>query len=47
MDEPKENIALRLWNGPITSDTVTRQNGDMPDGIVVLFVDVIERSEVF
>ena len=27
MDESKEKIALRLWNGPMTSDTVTTQNG--------------------
>ncbi len=27
MDESKEDIALRLWNGPMTSDTVTTQNG--------------------
>lgn len=27
MDESKERVALRLWNGPMTSDTVTTQNG--------------------
>ena len=27
MEESKEKIALRLWNGPMTSDTVTTQNG--------------------
>ncbi len=27
MDESKEEIALRLWNGPMTSDAVTTQNG--------------------
>ncbi len=27
MDESKENVALRLWNGPMTSDTVTTQSG--------------------
>ncbi len=27
MDESKEEVALRLWNGPMTSDTVTTQNG--------------------
>lgn len=27
MDESKEKIALRLWNGPMTSDTVTTQKG--------------------
>ena len=27
MDESKEKIALRLWNGPMIADTVTTQNG--------------------
>jgi uncharacterized protein len=27
MDESKEKVALRLWNGPMTSDMVTTQNG--------------------
>ncbi len=27
MDESKEEVALRLWNGPMTSDTVTTQSG--------------------
>lgn len=27
MDESKEKIALRLWNGPMNSDVVTTQNG--------------------
>lgn len=27
MDESKEQIALRLWNGPMTSDIVTTQKG--------------------
>ncbi len=27
MDESKEHVALRLWNGPMTSDTVTTQSG--------------------
>ncbi len=27
MDESKEKIALRLWNGPMTSDSVTTQSG--------------------
>lgn len=27
MDESKEKVALRLWNGPMTSDVVTTQNG--------------------
>ena len=27
MDESKEKIALRLWNGPMNSDTITTQNG--------------------
>lgn len=27
VEESKENIALRLWNGPMTSDIV-RKNGD-------------------
>ncbi len=27
MDESKEEVALRLWNGPMTSDSVTTQNG--------------------
>lgn len=28
MEESKETIALRLWNGPMTSDTITKSNGD-------------------
>ena len=28
MDESKEKVALRLWNGPMSSDTITKQNGD-------------------
>ena len=24
MEESRENIALRLWNGPLTSDVITR-----------------------
>ena len=27
MEESKEKVALRLWNGPMTSDTVTTQKG--------------------
>ena len=27
MEESKENIALRLWNGPMTSDVITRSEG--------------------
>ena len=27
MDESKEKVALRLWNGPMTSDVVATQNG--------------------
>ena len=27
MDESKEEVALRLWNGPMTFDTVTTQSG--------------------
>ncbi len=27
MDESKEEVALRLWNGPMTSDNVVTQNG--------------------
>lgn len=27
MEESKENIALRLWNGPMTSDVITRSDG--------------------
>lgn len=27
MDESKEKVALRLWNGPMTSDVVTTQKG--------------------
>lgn len=27
MEESKEKIALRLWNGPMSSDVVVRQNG--------------------
>lgn len=27
MEESKENIALRLWNGPMTSDIITRSDG--------------------
>ena len=27
MEETKENIALRLWNGPMTSDVITRSDG--------------------
>ncbi len=27
MDESKETVALRLWNGPMTSDTITTQSG--------------------
>lgn len=26
MEESKENVALRLWNGPMTSDTITRSD---------------------
>jgi predicted AAA+ superfamily ATPase len=28
MEESKEKVALRLWNGPMTSDVITKQNGD-------------------
>lgn len=28
MEESKENIALRLWNGPMTSDTVSTKKGN-------------------
>ena len=28
MEESKEKVALRLWNGPMSSDVVTKQNGD-------------------
>lgn len=28
MEESKETIALRLWNGPMTSDTIPKSNGD-------------------
>ena len=28
MEEAKETIALRLWNGPMTSDTITKSNGE-------------------
>ena len=27
MEESKEEIALRLWNGPMTSDVITRSDG--------------------
>ena len=27
MEESRENIALRLWNGPLTSDVITRTDG--------------------
>lgn len=27
MEESKEKVALRLWNGPMTSDVITKQNG--------------------
>ena len=27
LEESKENIALRLWNGPMTSDVITRSDG--------------------
>lgn len=27
MDESEENVALRLWNGPMTSDSVSTQSG--------------------
>lgn len=27
MEESNENIALRLWNGPMTSDVITRKDG--------------------
>ena len=27
MEESNENIALRLWNGPMTSDIITRTDG--------------------
>lgn len=29
MDETKEEVALRLWNGPMSSDTVTTKNGKL------------------
>ena len=28
MEESKEKVALRLWNSPMTSDVITKQNGD-------------------
>lgn len=28
MSESKENVALRLWNGPMTSDVIAKPNGD-------------------
>ena len=28
MEESKEKVALRLWDGPMTSDVITKQNGD-------------------
>jgi len=28
MEESKENAALRLWNGPMTSDCITKNNGE-------------------
>ena len=28
MEESKERVALRLWNGPMSSDVITKQNGD-------------------
>lgn len=28
MEESKEKVALRLWNGPMTSDVITKQNVD-------------------
>lgn len=28
MEESKEEVALRLWNGPMSSDVITKQNGD-------------------
>lgn len=28
MEESKETIALRLWNRPMTSDTITKSNGE-------------------
>lgn len=28
MEESKEKVALRLWNGPMTSDVIAKQNGD-------------------
>ena len=28
MEESKETIALRLWNGPMTSDLITKSNGE-------------------
>lgn len=28
MEDSKETIALRLWNGPMTSDTITKSNGE-------------------
>lgn len=27
MEESKEEVALRLWNGPMSSDVITKQNG--------------------
>ena len=27
MEESRENIALRLWNGPLSSDVITRTDG--------------------
>lgn len=27
MEESKEEVALRLWNGPLSSDVITKQNG--------------------
>lgn len=29
MEESKEKLALRLWNGPMSSDVITKQNGDI------------------
>lgn len=28
MSDTKENVALRLWNGPMSSDVITKPNGD-------------------
>ncbi len=28
MEESKENAALRIWNGPMTSDCITKNNGE-------------------